>query len=292
MNPEKIKNIKTPTAKSKFSLNERPQTAAINNQRNSAKKQITNYEQEKNKLISEGKYDEAKKIHIKIEKLNEKMKNLNIKLIDQIENDKKENINNDHENELKNLEEDYNNKVKERQTKYNEELEALKTKNKKEINAINYKFTDEYKPSDSVRNLEKQEQGLVKLNLFDEAKQVRRQKETLKKNELKEFLRMNKKKIEISKSNINKLYKNKLLEVKKDFENDLDRMKAEYIKECDVVDKKYNKLRTNTIFGNNTMKSLKANENILKVRAAEIVQFRNYKKNEKVFKDADLENIV
>ena len=242
------------------------------------KNNIKTHEENKDAFIKNGDYVKAKKENQKIENFKNKLKKVEEKSKTTVKEKEFKQLKLNFDTSMNDIKSNYESKIKVAETDLQNGIKELNKKYKKDLNAIEKNFYTEQKPSSEFKALEKEEQELLKKNLFDEAIAVQKMKKKQGEADKAKFLLSNKMKLEALKRNLTEKHNKDLNNFKENCNNNIELMKNEMNRAMDNLCKQYNNRRHDlmNIQGNNNL--YKTNPSLAKSREMNIKSAKYPKK--------------
>lgn len=194
-------------------------------------------------LTSQGNYSEAGKCSQKVDLLKKLLKQKKLVEVKNRHNQEKINLTQDRASDIDEMNTQWEQKFQDLQKRSKKAVDELKSQHEKELqdlyNRFQKKAKSNVKPSLTYLQLQKEEEGLVKLKQFDEAEIVKKKRE---KQGQQDFLKNNKdleKSLKLEEKKLKAKQNNSLLYLQKGFQRELDELNRAKNKEMECLDRKY-----------------------------------------------------
>ena len=219
-----------------------------------------------NNFISHHKYSEAETCDKKISALNKILKQKKLKEINHRHTAEKENLKIDEFSDINNLNFYWDKKFEELQSKSQKALDILRQNQEAEYQTLisQKDMSMNLRPSRAYLELQKEEEGLVRLRKFKEAEFIRKQKEAQRKKDMNKTGKEREDTLKILIKNLKQKHKNELIYLQNKIQNEFDELTKERQEQFEFLNKKY------SVKNNDLINQQKRESNINK--------FNNYRK--------------
>ena len=248
-------------------INNNQSIEEINNPFNEDQLLLMQLIQEKEKLVSEGKYLEANEIKAKIDKLRKSNRNMRTQTLNLIQNKQNEELEENYNQEYQKLSDLWDNKLLsfiENGNKIEDEL-ALNQNSKLEelINELtsNYppiKFSSEY------LNLKKIEKNLVKQERYQEANYYKSKCDKLEKEEIEKYNKERSDKIHKKAEALGLKFENEKKVLREKLDRNFELLKVQRDKELKQITSKYKNRKTELNCIHKKQRNINENDNLLR----------------------------
>ena len=226
-------------------------------QKSECESKISEHLKQKEEYIKIGDYEKAKKENQTVENFKQKLQNIELRKLENLQSKQINQLNFNYEETLKQTKDRYEIRLRTAEIKYEQNLQKLKNKRKLELKEVEIKYAYQKKHSPEYKAMEEEEKKLLEMNRFDEAIALQKLRKKKEEEDNIRYRMIHRNEMETLKKNVYSNYNKEYTNLQNRKSNEIEMIKKEMNIALDNLDKRFNKRRHDIIV-------IERNKNLLK----------------------------
>ena len=226
-------------------------------QKSECESKISEHLKQKEEYIKIGDYEKAKKENQTVENFKQKLQNIELRKLENLQSKQINQLNFNYEETLKQTKDRYEIRLRTAEIKYEQNLQKLKNKRKLELKEVEIKYAYQKKHSPEYKAMEEEEKKLLEMNRFDEAIALQKLRKKKEEEDNIRYRMIHRNEMETLKKNVYSNFNKEYTNLQNRKSNEIEMIKKEMNIALDNLDKRFNKRRHDIIV-------IERNKNLLK----------------------------